>query len=338
MGPMGPQPPVPAVSPFFLTGGVCDAAMTYFHDRLFAAEPEISAMFPAAIDTQRRCLYAELHLPPAGHPGAVAGHLVIAEQRGRLGAHYLPDLSEHQADFLFGARVGARFDRVPQRPDVRGPDQAGRYPVRGEPAHERGLVLLLMHGHAVVVQPEMVGHPELESLHLGEESRGALHQLGVFPRPSGEPERQFIEPDEPQRLLRDGRSRTVPDHLVGEDTADVMQHEREADVLEHRPVAAAQDVFQVLDLIFADPADVRVQAGLPGAVAHLAGELGEVLRVVVELIAVQSLQPAVPADLAQVGGYRLVVDLGPRDQEHFGLNVAHTRHPTPWLAAGRGTR
>ena len=93
-------------------------------------------------------------------------------------------------------------------------------------------------------------------------------------------------------------------------------------------MAAAQDVLQVLALILADPAHVRVQARLPGAVAHPARELGEVLRVGVELVTVQPLKPAFPADFLQVGGDRLVVGLGPRDQEHLGFNVAHTRHPT----------
>src|ERR1700758_1266784 len=135
----------------------------------------------------------------------------------------------------------------------------------------------------------------------------------------------------------------MADQLVGEDTAHVVQHECEADVLEDRAVAAAQDVLQVLELVVADPADVRVQARLPGAVAHLAGELGEVLRVVVQLVAVQPLQPAVPADLPQVGGHRVVVDRGPSDQENFGVYRFHafgvlmTQHPTLRPAAWRGT-
>lgn len=59
-GPDGSTTPVPGVSPFFLTGAASDAAMTYFHDLLFAAEPEISAMFPAAMDAQRRRLHQAL--------------------------------------------------------------------------------------------------------------------------------------------------------------------------------------------------------------------------------------------------------------------------------------
>jgi NAD(P)H-flavin reductase/hemoglobin-like flavoprotein len=61
-----PQPsdgstgPGPAASPFFLNERVCEAAMTYFYGHLFAAEPEISAMFPAAMDAQRQRLYRAL--------------------------------------------------------------------------------------------------------------------------------------------------------------------------------------------------------------------------------------------------------------------------------------
>lgn len=45
------------MSPFFLTEASSDAAMTYFYGRLFAAEPEIRAMFPATMAIQRRRLY-----------------------------------------------------------------------------------------------------------------------------------------------------------------------------------------------------------------------------------------------------------------------------------------
>ncbi len=64
---MGPSPPAPAVSPFFLTEAASDAAMTYFSSHLFAAEPEISAMFPAAMDGQRQHLYQALRRIARGH-------------------------------------------------------------------------------------------------------------------------------------------------------------------------------------------------------------------------------------------------------------------------------
>src|SRR6266567_4116111 len=70
-----------------------------------------------------------------------------------------------------------------------------------------------------------------------------------------------------------------------------------------------QDVLQVRLLVVAYLAHVRVEAGLPGAVANFAGELGEILGL--ELAAVDPLQPALAAHLAQVGGHRLVVDLRP---------------------------
>src|SRR5271166_1649448 len=82
-----------------------------------------------------------------------------------------------------------------------------------------------------------------------------------------------------------------------------------------------QDVLQVCVLLVADLADVWVEPGLPGAVAHFARELGEVLGL--ELAAVDTLQPALAADLAQVGGHRVVVDLRPRDQENLGLHALH---------------
>lgn len=77
-----------------------------------------------------------LDLPPPRDPGTVAGDLVVTEQGGGFAAHEGADLAEHQADLLFGSRVGAHLDGVPQRADVRGPRQAGGDPVGSEAAHE----------------------------------------------------------------------------------------------------------------------------------------------------------------------------------------------------------
>src|SRR5690348_14230528 len=56
-------------------------------------------------------------------------------------------------------------------------------------------------------------------------------------------------------------------------------------------------------------------------VAHLAGELGQVLGF--ELAAIDPLQPALAAHLAQVDGDRVVVDRWPGDQENLGLHAPH---------------
>src|SRR5206468_10129047 len=79
---------------------------------------------------------------------------------------------------------------------------------------------------------------------------------------------------------------------------------------------------------------VRVEAWLAGAVAHLAGELGEVLGL--ELAAVDPLQPPLAAYFAQVGGHRVVVDLRPGNQENRGFHAPHgTAH---YSGSGSRTR
>src|SRR5947207_272963 len=60
-------------------------------------------------------------------------------------------------------------------------------------------------------------------------------------------------------------------------------------------------------------------------VAHLAGELGEVLGL--ELAAVDSLEPALATHFPQVGGHRVVVDLRSRYQENLGLHAPHVTAP-----------
>ncbi len=100
-------------------------------------------------------------------------------------------------------------------------------------------------------------------------------------------------------------------------------------------MTAAQDVLQVGGVVVADAANVGVEAGFPGAVAHLPCELGEVLRVA-ELVTVEPLKPSLPADLAQVARQRLIIDRRPRDQEDLGFYVLHGQHTTCHLRQSGG--
>jgi hypothetical protein len=50
----------PAQVSFWLLEPVADAAMTYFYAQLFAMDTEIRAMFPAAMDLQRRRFFEAL--------------------------------------------------------------------------------------------------------------------------------------------------------------------------------------------------------------------------------------------------------------------------------------
>ena len=50
----------PAQISFLLLEPVADAAMTYFYAQLFSMDTEIRAMFPAAMDVQRRRIFAAL--------------------------------------------------------------------------------------------------------------------------------------------------------------------------------------------------------------------------------------------------------------------------------------
>jgi hypothetical protein len=50
----------PAQVSFWLLEPVTDAAMTYFYAQLFAMDTEIRAMFPAAMDLQRRRFFEAL--------------------------------------------------------------------------------------------------------------------------------------------------------------------------------------------------------------------------------------------------------------------------------------
>jgi NAD(P)H-flavin reductase/hemoglobin-like flavoprotein len=56
----------PALASFSLLESAADAAMTYFYGQLFAMDTEIAAMFPAAMDTQRRRFFHALTRIAAG--------------------------------------------------------------------------------------------------------------------------------------------------------------------------------------------------------------------------------------------------------------------------------
>jgi NAD(P)H-flavin reductase/hemoglobin-like flavoprotein len=85
--PDSPETPDPATPSFFLNNAVSDVAMTYFYAHLFAAEPEISAMFPAAMHVQRQRFYRALCEIAAKLGGAAdEAPAVDAEFAAHLGA------------------------------------------------------------------------------------------------------------------------------------------------------------------------------------------------------------------------------------------------------------
>jgi len=90
--------PAPGTSPFFLNEAVSDAAMSYFYAHLFAAEPEISAMFPVAMHTQRRRFYEALLKIIAMPPDPSSGQPNADDELTR----YLSDLG--RAHRKFGVR------------------------------------------------------------------------------------------------------------------------------------------------------------------------------------------------------------------------------------------
>src|SRR5712691_13471921 len=59
----------PAQVSFWLLEPAADAAMTYFYAQLFAMDTEIRAMFPAAMDVQRRRFFAALSQIAAAQEG-----------------------------------------------------------------------------------------------------------------------------------------------------------------------------------------------------------------------------------------------------------------------------
>jgi len=83
----------PAQVSFWLLGPVSDAAMTYFYAQLFTMDAEIRAMFPAAMDLQRRRFFEAL--------GRIADAQQTQAERDRL-VPYLQELG--RAHRKFGVR------------------------------------------------------------------------------------------------------------------------------------------------------------------------------------------------------------------------------------------
>src|SRR6266576_4459480 len=87
----------PAQVSFWLLEPVADAAMTYFYAQLFAMDTEIRAMFPAAMDLQRRRFFEAL------------GRIADAQQSQ---AADLPSWPAHQRpDAALAAAVAHLLDR-----------------------------------------------------------------------------------------------------------------------------------------------------------------------------------------------------------------------------------
>ena len=80
----------PAQVSFWLLEPVADAAMTYFYGQLFAMDTEIRAMFPAAMDVQRRRFFEAL--------GRIADAQQSQADRDRL-VPYLQELGRAHRKF-----------------------------------------------------------------------------------------------------------------------------------------------------------------------------------------------------------------------------------------------
>jgi NAD(P)H-flavin reductase/hemoglobin-like flavoprotein len=78
----GPSGKNPARAAFSLLEPAADAAMTYFYGQLFAMDAEIAAMFPAAMDTQRRRFFQAMSRIVAGQDDP-AGLVPYLERLGR---------------------------------------------------------------------------------------------------------------------------------------------------------------------------------------------------------------------------------------------------------------
>src|SRR5436305_11128924 len=90
----------PAQVSFWLLEPVADAAMTYFFAQLFAMDTEIRAMFPAAMDLQRRRFFEALGRIADAQPSRADAEPSQAD-RDRL-VPYLQELG--RADRKFGVR------------------------------------------------------------------------------------------------------------------------------------------------------------------------------------------------------------------------------------------
>jgi ferredoxin-NADP reductase/hemoglobin-like flavoprotein len=97
----------PVQESFWLLEQAADAAMTYFYGQLFAMDAEIRAMFPAAMDVQRKRFFRALGRIAAGRqePGALAGYL---EELGR--AHRKFGVREEHYD-VFRRALAATLHR-----------------------------------------------------------------------------------------------------------------------------------------------------------------------------------------------------------------------------------
>jgi NAD(P)H-flavin reductase/hemoglobin-like flavoprotein len=128
--------PDPATPPFFLNEAVSDAAMTYFYAHLFSADPEISAMFPAAMHTQRQRFYRALRQIMAGDPGAEAQLTRYLSELGRAHRKF-GARKEHYASFRAALRTTA--DRFTPRGGSQGsgePEACGDWEVAFDRAAE----------------------------------------------------------------------------------------------------------------------------------------------------------------------------------------------------------
>ena len=180
--------------------------------------------------------------------------------------------------------------------------------------------------------PERVGGADLELLELLHQ---ADHLVAHGLERGRHAEADVGEPHVAQALLAEGRAGAVAHQLMGEHPRHVPQRERVAGVLEHAAVRAAEDVLEVLALVGAHLRDVRVEPGLPAAVAGPPAELHEQLARVGLALAQPPVEPGGAADVLQVGAHAVQVSDGRAIRWTVGL-VSRMALGVGW-AVGDGT-
>ncbi len=112
----------PAQDSFWLLESAADAAMTYFYAQLFAMDAEIRAMFPAAMDVQRRRFFEALsHIAAAqvGRITATASFLICrnsarAPEVRRAGDHEVPAGLARRSGLCPAAGYAVTLERRPR--------------------------------------------------------------------------------------------------------------------------------------------------------------------------------------------------------------------------------
>jgi hypothetical protein len=150
--------------------------------------------------------------------------LKVGKKKRTLNVELARNLTEDKTNLLLSPCRGSSFDHMPQRPNVRRPNNFGRQTQWGETSQRGSHFLLDVKWSAVVIQSELLCGLQLEIFECFNYFDDTIRQRFKY---VGDTEPKRGQANVAKALLADCNTRTMTNELMREDTRYLVEYECE---------------------------------------------------------------------------------------------------------------